>query len=150
MKDNKTDAGVEVVNPNCRKCGRPLVDESDLWAGVCNNDDACKKRRETNFQNERGGMTESKNGYREEDISIEHGGYVVTEEKLVFDEMERMVLVAGYGNLIVALKEKNYKRCEEIISYALNLIGKNRYEQAEEIMELEINKAVKEHREEKK
>lgn len=46
MKDNKTDAGVEIVNPNCRKCGRPLIDESDLWAGICNNDDACKKRRE--------------------------------------------------------------------------------------------------------
>lgn len=28
----------------CRKCGRKLVDQSDLWAGLCNNDDACRAR----------------------------------------------------------------------------------------------------------
>lgn len=37
---------VVVRNPNCRKCGRALVDQSDLWAGICNNDEACKRRVE--------------------------------------------------------------------------------------------------------
>ena len=35
---------IGVVNPNCRKCGRALVDQSDLWAGRCNNDAACAQR----------------------------------------------------------------------------------------------------------
>lgn len=40
----KPGAGVVVVNPNCRKCGRMLVDESDLLVGLCNNDKACAQR----------------------------------------------------------------------------------------------------------
>lgn len=37
-------AELVVKNPNCRKCGRRLVDQSDLWAGLCNNDEACERR----------------------------------------------------------------------------------------------------------
>jgi hypothetical protein len=36
---------IGVVNNYCRLCGRLLTDESDLWAGRCNNDVACQKRR---------------------------------------------------------------------------------------------------------
>jgi hypothetical protein len=37
-----------VTNPNCRICGRKLIDESDLWAGRCNNDVACQNRAKNN------------------------------------------------------------------------------------------------------
>ena len=30
--------------PYCRLCGRKLVDESDQWAGRCNNDENCARR----------------------------------------------------------------------------------------------------------
>jgi hypothetical protein len=33
-----------VKSDKCRLCGRVLKDQSDLWAGRCNNDDACAKR----------------------------------------------------------------------------------------------------------
>lgn len=32
-------------SPYCRLCGRRLFDESDLWAGRCNNDAACIERQ---------------------------------------------------------------------------------------------------------
>jgi len=36
---------VEMPNgPYCRLCGRKLVDESDQWAGRCNNDENCARR----------------------------------------------------------------------------------------------------------
>ncbi len=37
----------EIVMPNgpyCRLCGRKLTDESDQWAGRCNNDENCARR----------------------------------------------------------------------------------------------------------
>jgi hypothetical protein len=36
-----------VKNSKCRLCDRQLVDESDLWAGRCNNDGACSRRQAT-------------------------------------------------------------------------------------------------------
>jgi hypothetical protein len=36
---------IEMPNgPYCRLCGRELVDESDQWAGRCNNDENCARR----------------------------------------------------------------------------------------------------------
>ena len=45
---HKEYAGLCVVNPNCRLCGRKLSDMADLWAGRCNNDEACKTLVEAN------------------------------------------------------------------------------------------------------
>jgi len=73
----------------------------------------------------------------------------MSEDKLVFDETEKAILVAGYGNMFVALKEKDYERCEGIIQSVLNLVGESRYNQVEEIVEKLISKAVKEHRNKK-
>ena len=33
------------MNSACRLCGRRLLDESDVWAGRCNNDEKCQGRR---------------------------------------------------------------------------------------------------------
>jgi NAD-dependent DNA ligase len=43
-------ADLVVKNSKCRLCDRQLVDESDLWAGRCNNDGACSRRQATEIQ----------------------------------------------------------------------------------------------------
>ncbi len=37
-------AGITGRSDCCRLCGRKLVDQSDLWAGRCNNDEKCAER----------------------------------------------------------------------------------------------------------
>jgi exosome complex RNA-binding protein Csl4 len=39
----RTERDIGVVNPNCRKCGRPLI-YPDILVGLCNSDEACARR----------------------------------------------------------------------------------------------------------
>jgi len=56
---------VDAANPNCRLCGRRLVDQSDLLVGRCNNEKACASRAassETVATKERDGSAEEDDG----------------------------------------------------------------------------------------
>ena len=44
MTDTNKNLTLVIKSHHCRKCGRRLVDQSDLWAGLCNNDDKCAER----------------------------------------------------------------------------------------------------------
>jgi hypothetical protein len=76
-----------VRSDKCRLCGRVLKDQSDLWAGRCNNDDACEKRLRARDEVDVEKIVIERDALRETVRTLKER--VVDLEQRLIDEIER-------------------------------------------------------------